>query len=387
MFAIIGLILALATFVAIAVFLRWLGDRENPTAVVVQAANTTALVLLKPNKLEKDKDGKTIGVSGTKGGDVVNVIHAVSGQVLDKSDPDNMNWHIRPPRKSESVDQRGLLQRLIGVKIIWFFRYLRINEVRQHRWGRKGDEDKYHMMSKTQYTRFPYFSGQHDIELKGVETRKIIKFDMRFNLTTQETYPVRVRLRLADPYAVLTNFVSQHVIQKIGAIDPHEFIAGADQTRETLKVDLKKELVESFTKPKEGEEKSEIVVLIEKETGITIREVNLPDFDFDDKTRELLEKQARAEIEGNAAITTAQKGAVAAKARGEGVRDEKRAEYEAEAWRTQNVLLPMAANDRTVQVKQADAYENNDTATTVIAPGSGVQPMLPIGTGTGRGKL
>lgn len=364
----LGLVIASAVFVGLAVFLRWLGDRENPTLAVVQAANTAALVLLKPNTLEKDKDGKITGVSGTNGGDVVDVIHTFSGRIIDKSDPDNKKWKFRPLKKGERGEPRGILHRLIGVQIIGIFRYLRINEVRTHRWGRKGDEDQYHMMSKTQYTRFPWVTGQHDIELKKVETRKIIKFDMRFNLTVEETYPVRVRLQVADSYVVLTNFVSQHVIQHIGSVDPQEFITGTDAAREKLKTDLKKELVESF---------KDIRTLVEEETGITIREVNLPDFDFDDQTRELLEKQPRAEIEGQADIITAQKGAVAAKVRGEGVRDERRAEYEAEKFRVDNVLLPMAANERTVQVKEADAYENNETVTT-YAPGSD-RTMINLG--------
>ncbi len=351
-----GLIFATVVFLSLGIFLRWLGSRENPTFVSMVAANTHALVVKKSNTAIRDKDGNIIGVNND-GGDVTDVIHAIPGKKLNKSNPDPMEWHYIRGR-----EPRGFFFTLFGVIFIWFFRYLRISEVRQFRWGRKKGEQSYDMMSKTYIGRFPYFSGQHDILQEHIETKRIIKFNLRLNLTLEENYPVKVRLRFADPYAVLTMMVNDHVINEIGAIDPKKFIGDVDELmpdegdQKLAKENLKKGLIDSFDR---------IRGAVEKETGIYIREVALPDFDFDEETRKLLEAKTKAELEGEAGIVKARLGAEQAVAAAKGARDAQILRNEGDADRVKNVILKIAeAGENAVRVREAEAYENNGVVTT-----------------------
>lgn len=353
----IGLVVASLFFGIIALLLRGLAGLESPRFATIIPANNTALVTKKENTLSRDKNGNVTGVNND-GGSIVRVLHAVPGKRLNKKDHDAMNWRMEAGR-----EWRGLFFILIDIQFIWLFRYLRINEVRTFRWGRKSDEDEYHMMAKTSFTRYRHFSGQHDIEQKHVETREIIKFDMRFNLTVEETYPVRVSLRVADAYAQLTMIVNDHVIDFMGDVDPKQFIGAKGEpvpTEKELvrkKENLKNDLVSSF---------GGILQTIEDETGITVRKIMLPDFDFDEATKKLLEAKTRAILESEAELIRAEKD-----------KQIKIKVNEADAHRIANVIKPLAADDRLVKVAAIEAYRDNKTVTHLVL-GQNAIPVLPL---------
>jgi regulator of protease activity HflC (stomatin/prohibitin superfamily) len=383
MLLVISFVLAVALFGGVFLHLWRKAIQPQPTIAVIQPPNTTALVVLKPNTVKKDGNGNIVGVNNDSG-DVVNVLSTSIGDRLDKDDPNPMNWKLVPGR-----ERRGFLYHLMGMKIIGILRYIRLNEVRTFRWGREHDGDKYHVMPKTEITAFPFVTGQHDIELEGIETKRVVKFNMHFNIATKETYPVRVRLLKADAYAQLTTMVESHVVDKMGKIDPKEFIGEDPDSLATneRKEDIKKDLIKSF---------KEIRELVEKETGITMGTVSMRSFDFDPETRKALEEKYMAKldsektlIEADAAakkaridaagykdseITRAEGDKQAEILRAEGHKTAQLAQNDASEDRLKRVLEPAAANALTSEVFRSDresaAIENNETLTTLVLGGA-----------------
>ncbi|OHA91851.1 MAG: hypothetical protein A2665_01770 [Candidatus Zambryskibacteria bacterium RIFCSPHIGHO2_01_FULL_46_30] len=328
----IGFVLALVVFFGLAVFLRAAASRENPTFVTFVPAQMHALVTTKSSKVTDATKG---------GGNVVNVIHAIPGKRLDKSPVDPMNWHYK-----DGKEPRGLLYYLLGIQFIWLFRYLRLNDVRTFRFGRKDVESKYSIMAKSQQTRYVFFSGQHDVQVESAETVGILKVNLLFNLIYEETYPVRVRLRTADPYAVLTMMVTRLVISKVGGTDPKLLIA--EEARQ-------QELARAI---------QAIAPVVEEQLGIKIKKVTLADVAFDTSTQELLELEIRTRLNNEAAVAIAEKD-----------KSIQILANDADADRVERVIIPAARDERTVAVRVAEAYERNKVVTT-YAPGAST--MIPL---------
>ena len=351
-------------FLGLIVFLRRIGNgkwpAKRPIVTIVQPPNTTCLIISSPNTEAVDKDGKVTGVNND-GGPFVRILHTVDGKYLNESDPDPMNHKlvIEDPETGR-VERRDLFYNPFGLQFIWFFRYVEISSIRKTRWGRRDDQTEYSLQAKTSHSMFPDFSGQHDIKMDGVETGKVLKFNIRLNFTIEETYPYRARKRTADSYAQFTIMVNDHVVYMMGRVDPTEFIGGKEE-QETAKDNLKKKLIASFSE-------REVWERIEEETGLTIRKASFPEFDFDENTRKLLEAAIKAELEGEAEVIRAKKAKEAELQR-----------IEADAKRVQDVTIPAAKDERTVQVRWAEAYEENKTLTTLVTGGSGVTPVIPLG--------
>lgn len=331
----LGLILSIATFVILAVSLRALASRRNPTILTFMPENMHGLIVTKSASIV---DGKIVGSQGN----VVGCVHSIPGIKLDDSDSDPTNW-----KYVKGKEARGILFYLLGIQFIGLFRYLRINDIRTFRYGRKDEGTKYEVMPKSDLTRPVFFSGQHDLLITNIETTGVLKINLLINLIYEETYPVRVRLRTADPYAVLTMMVTKLVIGIMGGKDPQEFIAD-----EKLQTDLMKK-VEKLSR------------LLETQLGVKIKKASLADISFDEKTEKLLELEKRTELENKAAVAVAEKD----KRVGMLINDR-------DADRVTRVILPAAKDDRTVAVRVAEAYEHNAVVTT-FAPGA--DTMIPLG--------
>ena len=342
-----GLIFATVVFVGFALLLRWIANREDPRFVTITPANTTALVIAKPNTLKTDSDGKVIGVKNN-GGRVTNILHATGGRLI-KSDHDPMNWYIDETKK----ERRGLLFLLLDVQEIWLYRYVRINEVRTFRWGRKADEKEYDLKTETQITRFPYYTAQHDIRQEGVETKEIVAFNLRLNVAVREKYPARVRLKFADSYAQMTIRINAYVVNFIGTVDPKQFIGGTtgsipnENDREEAKKTVKMKLIGHLSS-------SEIVGEIENETGIAITSVSLPEFDFDLETKKLLEAATQATLTGKAELIKAELEAQARIARADGEMQAQMKANTAAEDRLKKVTIPASETPERAVVFTAD---------------------------------
>lgn len=371
-----GIALLLLAYVATGLGLRYLGRKDHPRLAVVQPVNTTGLVLKSGNTPIRDANG-TITAVKNDGGDLVDVIHTVPGARLDKSSKDPMEWNIV---KGEGKEPRGLLYYLFGVQFIGLLNQMRINTVRTFRWGRKPGEKEYSVQPQDTFTAFPHYSGQHDLDMKGVETKEVLKFDLRFNFTLEEKYPVRARLLTADSYASFSSIAMSHVNAYMGEVGPEAFLGATDAGDETkartgiekAKGDLKLDLIKSFAS-------DDIVKKVEKETGLFIREANMPNLDFDGPTRELLEKLTRARIEGRADIVKAnveaEKTIIDARAKN------KKGMLENEVTKNRIDVLKEAAGDPELAAnfridREAEALEKLQNLTTLVG-GNGSIVSVP----------
>jgi regulator of protease activity HflC (stomatin/prohibitin superfamily) len=385
---VISFVITLAIFASVIKWLRWLASRPEPTVAVVQPPNTSALVVLKPNTLKTSDKGEIIGVNND-GGDVVNVITTAVGRHIDKSADDPMDWKLVKGRTLH-----GILYRIWGLRFIGLWRYLLWCDVRTFRFGRTNDETKYHVMAKSEQTKFRHVDTQHDINMESVETGKVLRMDMRVNLTIEETYPVRVELKRADPYAQLTIAVEASIVEHMGQVDPKAFIGQPTTEQSKNKESLKKELVDRL-------QGKDLRKRVQDETGLTIVTANLRSFDFDEATRAALEREERAELEAKGKLVEAKNEAAQARERAQGYRDSEitkaqgdkeaailRAQGQKEAQialndaaedRLKRVLEPAAATALTSEVfrsdREAAAYENNDKITTWVNGGSAVIPV------------
>jgi hypothetical protein len=351
MLILVSLLIAAAMVLGYALILRGWASREEPFFAAIVPANCSALVSKKPNT--RKATGEVVSVNND-GGDISDVIHAVPGRKINKSDHDPMNWYYEKGEES-----RGFFFHLFGIQIIWPFRYLRIMDVKTFRYGRRAGEKEYHVMDKSEHTRFPHFSGQHDIFMPHLETivgkagTAVLRIEILLNLLFEEIYPVRVHLKLADPYAVLTMMVTRRVMAVIGEKDPRDIVSNKDDIHDTILAAVERLSDE-----------------VESHIGIRITKATFGGIGFDPETTLLIEKEGVAIIEANALRRKA-----------EGERDAKKLRNEGDIHRIQNVIIPAAETEERSRVfrsdREASAYENNATVTT-YAPGSGVRPVIDI---------
>lgn len=346
MFTLSGLILTILIFIGVAILLRWIANRENPTVFAFVPAQMHALVVTKSSKVTDATKG---------GGNVSNVVHSIPGKRLNKSSLDPMDWYYENEK-----EPRGILYRLLGIQFIGFFRYLRLNDIKTFRWGRAEGETAYHMQAKSSPTRYGFFSGQHDIFLEHIETVSILRVNLLMNVIYEEVYPVRVRLRVADPFAVLTMMVTKLAIGILGKTDPKKFIDSAEEQEQLMKA------IEEISKT------------TEEQFGVRIKKASLADVSFDEETAKLLERKARASIEAEANLITATNLAEQEIAKAKGDKEARILRNEGDAHRVEHVIKPLAENDRTVQVAGFDAYRDNETVTTLVL-GQGATPVVPLG--------
>lgn len=347
----IGLTVSTTLFLLLVLLLRKVASQENPTLAVIAPAQMHAYVTTKNEPL-------TTTAKGGGGGQIVDVIHAIPGRRLNKSHRDPMEWHYE---KKKQI--RGIFYHLFGIQFIWLFRYLRLNSVRTFRYGRKSGEKEYHMMSEDSVTRFVHFSGQHDMLIEHAETKEMLKVDLRLNILFEETYPVKVRLRTADPYAVMTMMVRRVLIRILGGVDPKKLISDEK---------LQKKLAEDVMKFS-GK-------IVEDHLGITITRVTLDDVHFDTDTTELLERESRARLEAEANLITAKNDAEQEIARAEGRKKAQILDNDADEDGIKRVVKRAAADNKIAdlyaKIRMAEAIEKNTTITT-WAPG-GAQPVIPL---------
>lgn len=346
----IAITLTLGTLFLAGIILRAIGAQENPTLLAFVPAQMHSLVV---TKSEKNFANANDSSTQKDGGNLVNVIHSIPGKVLNKSSKEPMDW-VYEDESPEKKEFRGLLFQLLGLQWVGVFRYLRLNDVRTFRYGLKGtdkqeeNEAKYHVMAKREKTRNVFFSGQHDVFITEIETTGILSIDLLLNILYEEKYPVRVRLRTADPYAVLTMMATNLVISHLGGKDPREFINNKDREQDELI-----EKIESLSS------------LVEMELGIKIKKVSIADICFNAETRKLLELQERTRLENLANI-----------AKATNAKEVQILTNDADADRVERVIKPAAENNRTVAVRVAEAYERNLVVTT-FAPGANT--MIPLG--------
>ena len=351
MLILLSLIIAAAMVVSYALVLRSWASREEPFFAVIVPANCSAIVTKKPNT--RKIVGETTSVTND-GGDISDVIHAIPGRKINKTDEDPMNWYYE-----KGVEPRGFFFHLFGIQIIWPFRYLRIMDVKTFRFGRNSDASEYSVMSKSDSTRYPHFSGQHDIFMPNLETMvgtagtAVMRIRVLINVLFEEIYPVRVHLKLADPYAVLTLMVTKRMMAILGGRDPRDIVGNKDKVQ-----DLVLAAIEDLSAD------------VENHIGIRITKATFGDIGFDEETSNLIGQEGAEILKANALRRKA-----------EGERDAAILRNEGDVHRINNVVIPAAKTERRARIFQTDrnaeAYEKNATVST-FAPGTGASPVIDI---------
>ena len=334
------IVVAAVLFIGPALIIRALARR--PFYWTFTPANTFALIVT-----EEDESGD--GMSG--GGNVVNVLHAVPGQVLEKNDPDTMKWEFKD---GEDPDH-GFLFRTLGVQSMGnIFYTTRVNLDRRLRFAREKEKEELHAVTKVNKTRNVFYTGELTVVIKEADTADKLGLNFEIDFIFARKFPVRSVLRLADSAAFLTSLVEK-IINNATVLKPAEdYIGGVDvQTNRENLIRLIKE------DPDFNEE-------IPREIGLKITSVSLRDISMTPIQRGFLEMKVKAEKEGDAKVITAERE-----------RDAQIARNTGDADRVERVIKEIARDPLSVSARWADAHERNGTLTTVVYGGSNA--VVPVG--------
>jgi hypothetical protein len=388
---------------------------------------TTAYLQRKGNRAkERGVGSKATPASGSP---IFDIIHSVSGKYLDRRSENLNDWCFvdegcigsETYRKGEKYDEelfeaikqadekhrRGIFYHLYGVHTIGFFTELRTVKVREVRisvddeemhkhklalkaWeeggkvGAKPKEPSYSPHVKDYETEFPFFSREHGVAIKEAETAGAFTLDMYSNVVYEETYPYRVRMEVSDPNATLSTLVERVVNNETAGHEP-EYYLFEDVPRAS---DSSPVPDDEFPKLAERRRaltstvKDNVNEATQRTIGITIKEFILYSIDMDEETRTLLELKERVEREKEAEIAAAKKDVEKAKeimakkiVDAEADREAMKIRNDGEADRIERVVKPLAENENTVRIREAEAYEKNVTVTT-FAPGGRVGLMV-----------
>jgi hypothetical protein len=276
-----------------------------------------------------------------------------------------MNWRFR---KGEDPEHDNLIFRKLGVQSMGniFFK-TRMNVDRRMRFAREGEEIKKdmkgearavtkevpHAVTKVNRTQHVFYSGELTVVIKEADTADKLGLDFEIDFVFERVFPVRSVLRLADSAAFLTSMVEKIVNNRTATKPAEAYIGGkaVEKNRQQLIHDIESDRIFS--------EK------ILNELGLDITAVSLRDVSMLPEQRRLLELAVRAEKEGDARVTAADRDMQAQMKRNS-----------ADADRIGRVVKPAAENNRTVRVREAEAYERNTTVTT-YAPGASKMVPLP----------
>jgi regulator of protease activity HflC (stomatin/prohibitin superfamily) len=368
-----ALVVGIFVYFSVGIIVRTLAHFEIIWCVI--PATTVAEVLSKRNS-EYKKVGGASKATAASGGDVVNILHAVPGHKLVKPSSDYMEWSIE-----KGFELRGLFYYLYKVQykgIWWSLAQVRIREFRKAIDDEEAATAKdgamaglYRVLIKDYVTKFPYFSREHAVAVTSAETKAGFPLDALLILKYKVRKPSKARLSVADSNAVLASFAIQAFKGLVAVEDTDFYLYGG--------TDRKQALVDEIKAILNGQAYEAI--------GLEVTDVILDDIDVDAETRALLELKRKNELEGDAKITEAEKGALASAAAAEGQKksailisegtfEAKMNTNKGEADYNKTVLIPMSENDQRVAVFRAVAYRDNAHITT-YAPGDR-NAILPL---------
>ncbi len=377
-----------------------------------QPENTTAY------QQRKGNDAAAIG-SGSKatpasGSGIIHVTHAVPGMILDRSDPNKMKWHFRKCDGDETEptleSRKGLFYYLYGVHNLGIFMELRTVKIKEIRltidqdklnkyredldkWEKSGKDTpkpakpRYEEEVKEYETLFPYYSREHSVAVRQAETAGAYTLDFYTNLVYRERFPVRARLKVADPNAKLSEFTEQSINGESGSHDPEYFLfekATFEDSSGTTPLPSLKERRHTLTETVKKNVAEKALRLI----GLAIDEFILYSIDMDEKQRQLLELQEETErkeqariLESEREIKVAENKAKSALAEAKGKADSQKVLNDAEADLVEKVILPIAKQPQGAAVRGAMALEKL-TGLTSLTFAPGTNTVIPVGGST-----
>lgn len=353
----VGLIIASATFLCLALLIRVMADKHILWAII--PANCYALVTTKSN----DTGDLTKG-----GGGVVDIIHNVPGKKLDKRNHNLMEWCFKNGRESRSI-----LFIILGVEWIGPFRTLRTNKIRRFRYSkRSGDRQAvsgslfkdYEVQDDDLTTKYVPFSGEQAVPIVDAESIEFFELNFLLNAIEESTYPLKA-IRVADANAILAGMIKEKINALTGTRKPDEFLkASPESTRLVVNA--------AMTATAEAE----------VEIGKRIIKINLVTTDMDEADRNLFELAARTEKTNAAKIAEAERVKKERILEAEGQAQAKRLNNETDEERLTRILLPAATTGLTSEVfrsdREAAALERLTNLSTLVIGGGAI-----VSTGKG----
>jgi regulator of protease activity HflC (stomatin/prohibitin superfamily) len=368
--AVLTIVLALGLFLAPPFFIRALARRDKYW--IFTPANTFALIVT-----NEDETGD--GMSG--GGDVRDVLHGVPGHRLDKSAANPMDWRFVP---GADPNHDSVLFQKLGVQSMGnIFWKPRVNIDRRLRFsteedsGKKSNTDpkekkspadsqaeELRTVTKTKKTKNVFFTGELTVKIDQSDTSDKLGLNFEIDFAFAREFPVRSVLKLADSAAFLTSLVANIVNNETSAHPAAWFYGGedTDEHREALA-----EMIANNPTFADN---------IEREIGLDITQVSIRDIDMTPEHKRLMEAQVEAEKESRAQMIRVRNEAAQVLVMARARNKEQILVNDADADRVVRVIRPIAESELMVRVREADAYEKNETVTT-YAPGA--KPMISVG--------
>lgn len=372
-FVVAAILFAIFTIVP-AVILRWLA--RIPFYWTFTPENTFSIPVA-------DEDDSGDGSKG--GGSVRGFLHGISGRVLDRNDTtDVMEWELQ---KGDEPGHNTLLFRNLGIQSLGnIFWSLRLNTDERLRFtrektgkvktGSEGDESRettdgeMHVVDKSNKTKHVFFSGELTVVIKEADTLDGLGIHFEIDFVFERQFPVKSVLRLANSAAFLTSMVERIVNEHTVNLPAEAYVGGIDieagaENRYNIQEERQR-LAAAI------ESNADFSAKVLEEIGLNITAANIREVTMEENERKLLKQRVEARKAAEAKVITAK-----------GDRDAQKALNEGVAHRLETVIKPsaetpeIALNFRTD--REASAYENNETLTTLVKDSSKAGVMIPAG--------
>ena len=332
--------------------IRALARKKKPFYWTFNPANTFAIIVT-----EEDESGE--GMSGS--GNIVDLLHGVSGKVLDKHDTaDHMEWELRPG----DDPRHGWMYRALGVQSMRsIYRTPRLNSDVRMRFAHEEAKpaEAPHTINKNRKTKNVFYTGELTVVIKEADTADGLGINFEIDFAFERQFPVRTVLKLADSAAFLTSLVEQTVNQHTVNLSASAYIGGLG-TEETPQTRANRQrLIEEIR------ENQDFMTEIRNVIGFKITSVSLRDTTMTEAQRRFLQLKVEAEKKAEATVITAR-----------GERDAQIARNDGDADRVERVIKEIARDPLSVSARWADAHEKNGTLTTVVYGGSN-NVVVPVG--------
>jgi regulator of protease activity HflC (stomatin/prohibitin superfamily) len=264
-------------------------------------ANTTAYKVSEKNRAVKPTD-PTMSTPASGGG-VIQILHNIPGHQISHASSNCLQWEVVPGK-----GKRGLMYRLYGVEYVGVFSDLRENSVREFRKNittktvevMDGEEKKtitiphYSVIVKENVSEFVQYSREHTVVIERMEALEGDAIMVMVTVKYHEPFPLRARLEVADPNAVLSGLITQAMSGLIGEFHSDYYLYGPPERKRKLMRRVRKIVTKQALRA----------------IGICITDVILEAIDVEESRRILYELNRTKQLEGQAHVTEAEKNAL-----------------------------------------------------------------------------
>lgn len=308
------------------------------------------------------------------GGNVVDVLHSVTGQTLVRDGDDLMNWHFEP---GMDPDHDNYFFRKLGVQDMGniFYKKMTVMDKRNRYALDQGGAGMSTQLKKHEQTDV-FFTGEVEVPIEEADTADGIGIDIKANFIFERKFPYRSVMRVAEEATFLATMVEE-IVNNETSSKPVRAYYGGDNTkanREELARIIETNLKANTAAGAEARKK------IEDQLGLVITEVAIHDVDLKPANKALLAKKVTATMEAEASGIAVEQEAKNIVTLATANAEAKNKNTEADKKRNEEVLFPLAEKPGAAALFETDrkaaAYENNKHVTTWV---NGGQPVVAVG--------